>query len=486
MVRKEKGNHSKIVTLAQDGTKEVSKNEWNAGHDEDGMEGSTSQTSTITISSGALLATDTLTVAAAESGTADTLDTITTTNTNVEDKIELYADSGDTITVAHEAGGAGQIHLLDGAAKTASETVPILLVRKGTDWHEYGGGGGGSGTITNKFTAAGTFNAISGLLSEAIHVIHVNNADVTAGGITVEVDGTTKLIIAAGIEDASLVISPSSKVDVVAGNASLKNAIFNSVSFSISQDTFPKGVTFNTTGSKMYVIGEQNDTVFEYDLSTNFDLSTAVYNSVSFSVTSQETVPNDVAFNTTGSKMYIIGNANDTVFEYDLSTNFDISTAVYNSVSFSVASEETLSNGLTFNATGSKMYICGDSSDAVFEYDLSTNFDISTAVYNSVSFSVASEETTPRSVVFNSDGTKMYIVGNTNDTVFEYDLSTAFDVSSAVYNNVSFSVNSEESAPNGLAFNSDGTKFYIVGISSDTVYEYDLPAFNGTARIIIA
>lgn len=142
MVRKIKYDHNAIVTLAQDNTKEISRDEWNDGHDETGMDGFKSQTPTITILSGTLLATDTLTVAAAESGTADILNNIDTSNMNDNDEIKLFADTGDDITVTHEAGGAGQIHLLDKGDKDASDTVPIILIKRGDDLYEFGGGGG--------------------------------------------------------------------------------------------------------------------------------------------------------------------------------------------------------------------------------------------------------------------------------------------------------------------------------------------------------
>jgi hypothetical protein len=41
------------------------------------------------------------------------------------------------------------------------------------------------------------------------------------------------------------------------------------------------------------------------------------------------------------------------------------------------------------------------SGDAVYEYNLSTGFDISTAVY-SQSFSVAAQDTTPTDLAFNN------------------------------------------------------------------------------------
>jgi hypothetical protein len=115
----------------------------------------------------------------------------------------------------------------------------------------------------------------------------------------------------------------------------------------------------------------------------------------------------------------------------------------------------------------------GTGSDSVHQYSLSTAFDLSTASYDSVSFSVSGQDTSPTSIAFNNDGTKMYVVGVSNDRVHQYSLSTAFDLSTASYDSVIFSVNSQDPSPYGIAFNTDGTKMYMIGISSDSVYEYN-------------
>ena len=54
--------------------------------------------------------------------------------------------------------------------------------------------------------------------------------------------------------------------------------------------------------------------------------------------------------------------------------------------------------------------------------------DLSAASYDNVSFSVASQETVPRDVAFKDDGTKMFLIGQTGDDVNEYALSTAWDI----------------------------------------------------------
>jgi hypothetical protein len=68
----------------------------------------------------------------------------------------------------------------------------------------------------------------------------------------------------------------------------------------------------------------------------------------------------------------------------------------------------------------------------VNEYDLSTAWDITTASYLQ-NFSVAAQETNPQDLFFKPDGTKMYVIGSSGDDVNEYDLSTAWDVTTASY-----------------------------------------------------
>ena len=253
----------------------------------------------------------------------------------------------------------------------------------------------------------------------------------------------------------------------------LANASYDSVSFSVAgQASFPLGLTFNSDGTKMYMCNVSTNSVYQYSLSTAFDLSTASYDSVLFPMGDQSGGVDEITFNNDGTKMYMVGAGTDAVYQYSLSIGFDISTASYDSVNFSIASQDTTPRSITFNSDGTKMYVLGDSSDSVYQYSLSTGFDLGTASYDSVSFSVASQETGPSSMRFNPDGTKMFILGIVTDSVLQYSLSTGFDVSTASYDSVSFSVAAQENNPNGLAFKSDGSKMYVLGYTTDTIYQY--------------
>jgi len=242
-------------------------------------------------------------------------------------------------------------------------------------------------------------------------------------------------------------------------------------SFSVATEaTSATGIAFSSDGAKMFVIGTTEDNVNEYTLTTPFDVSTASFVD-SFSVGGQEIFPEGLAFSSDGAKMFVIGNSGDDVDEYTLTTPFDVSTASFVN-SFSVAAQENNPRGLAFSSDGAKMFVVGNDGDDVDEYTLTTPFDVSTASFVD-SFSVAAQDTSPRGLAFSSDGVKMFVVGTTEDNVNEYTLTTPFDVSTASFVG-SFPVALQETFPEDVAFSSDGTKMFVVGLDGDAVYEYNV------------
>ena len=130
--------------------------------------------------------------------------------------------------------------------------------------------------------------------------------------------------------------------------------------------------------------------------------------------------------------------------------------------------------GLTFNNDGTKMYtVKADngrgSSDAVIEHILTTPYDISTATVNNtkiVFISGGAADTQATQVVFNNDGTKMFIVNHAGrKKVDYYSLSTAFDVSTATRDG-EYSIAGQEQRANSIAFNNDGTRMVVAGVGN--------------------
>ncbi|MFC1709983.1 YncE family protein, partial [Candidatus Omnitrophota bacterium] len=243
-----------------------------------------------------------------------------------------------------------------------------------------------------------------------------------------------------------------------------------------AKEATPTGLFFKPDGLKMYTIGLDGDTVDEYNLSVAWDVLTATY-SQEISVNAKETWPEGLFFKPDGLKMYTIGNTGKTVDEYNLSTAWDVDSALY-SQEISVSAKEASPAGLFFKPDGLKMYTIGTDGKTVDEYNLSVAWSVLTATYSQEK-SVSEYQLSPTGVFFTSDGLKMYTVGATGATVDEYNLSVAWDVTTATYSQ-EISVNAYSSLPEGVFFKPDGLKMYTIGASGKTVDEYDLV---GTALI---
>lgn len=335
------------------------------------------------------------------------------------------------------------------------------------------------------------------------------------------------------------------------------------------QEANVEGVFFKPDGLKMYIVGRSNDTVYGYTLSTAWDLSTASYTGEQLSVSAQETSPYGLFFSDDGTKMYVLGTGSDTVYQYTLSTAWDVTSGSYSGKAKSVSSESTTPIAFAMSDDGTKLYVV-QSGGTIYQYTLSTAWDMSTATYDSdskvitncyglsfksdglkvmveissqkfelwelstawdittatkvseadhtgftnatggiymhpdgdvvyiaddslndivgielatawtlsspdsdfKSFLISSQEANSRAVFFKSDGTKFYIVGTSSDRVYAYDLSTAWDVTTATYNSENFYVGSQTSSPYSVRFSDDGL-IMIVG-QSNTSYQYDL------------
>ncbi len=207
-------------------------------------------------------------------------------------------------------------------------------------------------------------------------------------------------------------------------------------------------------------------------------ISSAIYSGKSKFIGSEDIYPRDVAFSPDGTKMYVMGDDNDTVYQYILSVAWDVDTAAYSGKSKYVGNEDDYPFGLAFSPDGTKMYIMGYMNNTAYQYVLSVAWDVDTAAYSGKSKDVREEtgELTPYGIAFDSDGTKMYIVGFVYTTVFQFSLSVAWDINTATYPGKSKFLGSEDPSPLGITFSSDGAKMYIMGCSNGTVYQYTMPS----------
>ena len=202
----------------------------------------------------------------------------------------------------------------------------------------------------------------------------------------------------------------------------------------------------------------------------SFDVSTAAHVRL-LSVSSQEIIPRGMAFSNDGAKMFVVGEAGDDINEYTPSIPFNVTTTAH-AHSFNVSAQDVSLQGMAFSNDGAKMFVVGDQGNDINEYTLSTPFDVSNVAF-AHSLNVSSRDIAPQGVAFSNDGTKMFVVGAAGSAINEYTLFIPFDVSTATFAH-SFSVLTQETVPQGMAFSNDGAKMFVVGSVGDAVNEYTL------------
>jgi hypothetical protein len=139
-----------------------------------------------------------------------------------------------------------------------------------------------------------------------------------------------------------------------------------------------------------------------------------------------------------GTKVYLPEFSNKKIRQLSLSTANDLTSTISN-VGVSSALSYNFAN-FQMSRDGNSAYALNTSGNTINQYNLSTAWDIttmSTTAASSISFSPPSGNWVERGLHFNTDGTELYIIISSFSStpfavkVYKYVLSTAYDISTA-------------------------------------------------------
>ena len=141
---------------------------------------------------------------------------------------------------------------------------------------------------------------------------------------------------------------------------------------------------------------------------------------------------------------------------------------------FDVSGVETIPTTVKFSPDGKTMFIIGVGSDTLRQYSLSTAFDLSSSPTQVKEKDLSTIEGAPQDIEFNSDGTIVYVIGTENNSIDQWTLSSPYDIGSL---EVASSKNENIGGdPRGLKFSNDGKKLFVVhhlGASESTTGRVD-------------
>ncbi len=250
----------------------------------------------------------------------------------------------------------------------------------------------------------------------------------------------------------------------------------------------PTTVIFNPTGTKMYITGITGGRLAQYSLSTAFDITSTITLDVNQNISSREDRAQDAKFNSDGTIVLVLGTSGDGIDSWSLSTPYDINTMTVSDNTFEPLGGNP--RGFDFNNDGTKMFVL-QGAGRVDEYSLSTPYDPSTKG-SAKSLTVPAGDSFHQGLKFSSDGKKMFAVrgalagtpDNSQNNILEYNLTKAFDISTATLNGTYTTSHSENEFIAGITFNKTGSKMYHVNFNVDEVRQYTLPCSYGIISCI--
>jgi hypothetical protein len=232
-----------------------------------------------------------------------------------------------------------------------------------------------------------------------------------------------------------------------------------------------KEIKFRPGGHQIFVltIGSVREIVLErpYDLSSN--LSGRAIKTV---FNDGEITAEGLDFDSNGTFYYVVGGTIRNVQQYRMTQNWNVATSSFvaslNLQNISATQYEDNPTAISFSPDGKNLYVLGRANDVVFQFNVGTPWHVNTANYQTKSIGMG--EANPTAMRFSSNGKYLYITGTTGDNIRMFTLGTAWNVNTATFTTVSGSAftayGASYNSPLGLDIKDDGNVFYVLESTS--------------------
>ena len=234
-------------------------------------------------------------------------------------------------------------------------------------------------------------------------------------------------------------------------------------------------------GELLYVLSDINDRVEVYEFGEVDELSTLSFvDSYTFSeVNNYE----DIEFeNPQGSNMQMYISGNDYIYQYELSTDYDLTTATYiGQMSDAGASGDIL--GISIVGAGNKLYVAGsfsgDPAVQLKQYNLGNSYDISSSSLANEWADVMTLGYPTTDVTWNEAGTQIQIPFNvdgftTDSGIYYHSLSTPYEYNGERFdgftNYIGMGLNTNIST--GYSWGYEGRYGYVADQQSQTINQF--------------
>ena len=251
--------------------------------------------------------------------------------------------------------------------------------------------------------------------------------------------------------------------------------VYDSKFLDVSAKSTVNDVIFNADDTVAYVFDSSVTHVDEWALSTAGDISSGTFTQ-SITLTSYpDSAPGHGTFADSGNKLYVSDNTTRKVYQYNLSTAYDVSTLAWQNKTLDASTEVTPTGSpVEVSTDGGKVFVGATVGvGKVFQYNLTTPFELDTGSYSTISVDFSGDLSLMTAFRFNADGTNITLADATSDDLTQYSMSTGFDLETISSALVVFSISSQSGDVRGFNWGNDGSKLYITDVGSpDSIFQY--------------
>lgn len=217
----------------------------------------------------------------------------------------------------------------------------------------------------------------------------------------------------------------------------------------------------------LHMDGTDASTIFVDDNGWPLQLDTLVFDSETTGLGIN--THNDWHWNPDGTEFGVVDRIGDAVYNYSLTSAWDETTAS-RGTSKSISSIDTNARGIALSADGSKMILCGTSTNTLHEFALSTNYDVTSWSTTADSFALNASNTLARGILWNDDGSELYVL-DAGGNLFVYTTTTAYQLSGMSYDST-VSLGIDNNSVIAMCWANAGYNLLVTNDSTDDIYSF--------------
>lgn len=239
------------------------------------------------------------------------------------------------------------------------------------------------------------------------------------------------------------------------------------------------GLDIKPDGKKYYMIDDiAIKKIIEYTTPSPWNSSKITKNGNEFDVTFLGGAPMELQWSNDGNHCYYVTSSPDMIYQLDATTPYDTSTLSYNGVSFSPTEGTVSLEGFFILPDEKKFYVLYTNFFTItdiFEYDMPTKGDLANTVYSGNTKRINPTTTDTRAMSMKPDGSQLFIFSRVESgTVHRYTFTINKNISTINFVDKLFTDEADTLVFGIHMKQTDGSKLYSIGITTDQIHEHDL------------